>query len=204
MSHTLQEVAKATGRPYAVVKKHAQRGKLRTTKEGRAVVVTDDDLALYQASEGLERVAVELRVVEGDTTSLREASGEAGNAIARLPPKVAQAILDGIPRTGKGGHGGSPEPFRKATRDIPRPEIVIVEPSDEDPHAGHPVGFAWKENPRWERVSPLTWAIGEASWTWNGMGWEGSGSNKGKTLGVGISPASPYSERRPLSPSGNG
>lgn len=201
MSHTLQEVAKITERPYAVVKKHAQRGKLQTVLEGRSRVVTEEALAAYQAAEGLERTAAALRVVNDDLTELREAVGEAGNAIARLPSHVLGAILDGMPKTGKGGHSGRSTAFLEAKEGIPSKEPPVEPDEEVDPHGGRPVGFQWGEAPRWKHVSESTWAIGKATWTWNGLGWEAGGSIVGREIGEGISPANPYSEKRPMAPS---
>ena len=201
MSHTLQEVAKITGLPYAVVKKHSQRGKLRSMLAGRTRVVSDDDLAAYQAAMSLEKVAGELRTVDGDTKPLKTASLEAGNHIARLPSNIRTAILDGMPKTGKGGHAGKAEAFLASIEGVPHREPLEEPDEDVDPHGGKPVGFQWDEAPRWKRVSETTWAIGQAKWIWNGIGWEGAGAVDGRDLGEGVSPANPYSQKRPLAPS---
>lgn len=204
MSYTLQQVAQTTGRPYAVIKKHAQRGKLQTVLEGRNRVVTEEGLAAYQAAEGLEKVADAVRNPETPLSELKTRSNEAGNAISRLPPKIRDAILDGMPKTGKGGHSGKSEPFRNAVggeiRDAEGPE----EPNDDNPHGGKPVGFRWGEAPRWKHSSTDSWSLDGAIWTWNGLMWEGSGKAEGRTLADDISPANPYSEKRPLAVSGGG
>lgn len=197
MSHTLQEVAQITGKPYAVVKKHAQRGKLGTTREGRAVLVSDDQLAVYQSAEALDEVADALRASNGTGTPQLV---EAGNVIARLPPPVLTAILEGLPLMGKPKpRAGGPEPFREASKGVAH-KGPVSEPTDDDPHNGKRVGFAWRDAPRWRHSSETTWSLFETTWTWNGLLWEGGGAAEGRTLGEGISPASPYSHLRPSSP----
>jgi len=57
LGRTLHEVSASTGIDIAVLKKHAQRGKLRTTRGGRRVLVSDDDLLAYLMSEEVARVA---------------------------------------------------------------------------------------------------------------------------------------------------
>ena len=201
MSHTLQEVAKITGLHYAVVKKHAQRGKLKTSLEGRNRVVSDDDLAAYQASDALDKLSDALRDVDGDVKELKIASGEAGNHISRLPSHIRDAILNGMPKTGKGGHVGRSTDYLTAIEGVPTNPELEEPDEDVDPHGGRKIGFQWAETPRWKRVSESTWAIGNAKWTWNGLGWEGSGAAAGRELGEGVSPANPYSSKRPLAPS---
>lgn len=197
MSHTLQEVAQITGKPYAVVKKHAQRGKLGTTRDGRSVLVTDDQLALYQSAEALDELSDAVRASNGTGTPQLV---EAGNVIARLPSPVLNAILEGLPLTGKPKpRAGGPEPFREASRAVPH-KGPVAEPTEDDPHNSKPIGFAWRDTPRWKRTDETTWSLSGTTWTWNGMLWEGGGSAEGRTLGEGISPASPYSHLRPSSP----
>jgi hypothetical protein len=106
-----------------------------------------------------------------------------------------------MPKTGKGGHAGKPETFLKAIEGVPRNPPLEEPDEDVDPHGGHPIGFQWAETPRWKRISESTWAIGNAKWIWNGLGWEGAGAAAGRELGEGISPANPYSEKRPVAPS---
>lgn len=205
--YTLQQVAQLTRQSYMVVKKHAQRGKLQTVVQGRNRVVTEDGLAAYQAAEGLERVAEGVRGPETDQNALktlREASKEAGNAISRLPPKVRDAILDGMPKTGKGGHAGKSEPFRNAVGGEIRDAEVLEEPDDDNPHGGKPVGFQWRETPRWKRTSESTWSLDGALWTWNGLMWEGGGKAEGRSLADDVSPANPYADKRPMTVSKGG
>ena len=189
--HTLGEVATKTGQTLETVRKHVQRGKLVATKSGSAVTVSDEALDAYIASSGLRQAAMKVEA----TQQVREA----GNVIAKLPVHVVEAILAGIPM-GKKKVGDSVA-FQRATADLPMTETGVVEPTDENPHGGTKVGFQWQEAPRWKRVTENGWKLGDAIWAWNGLGWEGQGSMEGRVLGDGISPANPYSAKRPMEPS---
>lgn len=78
MSHTLAEVAERTGKSQAILRKHIERGKLRATKDGSRVLIEDDDLDSYLASDIFEEAA-----------SAASAGEEVGDIIARLPPRYA-------------------------------------------------------------------------------------------------------------------
>lgn len=187
---TLKEVADKTGRSEAVLRKHMERGKLRTTKEGGRTVVDGDDLDAYMTSEELSATAVAV-------LTSPDVPREIGNMIARLPRRVAESILMAMPTSKK--VTGAPELVDKAMRGLAKNP-----PADEgsdDPHFGHPVGFQHAESPRWKRTTSTTWALGDAKWSWNGLEWEGGGSRDGQSLGEGISPAAPASDRRPIAPS---
>lgn len=189
---TLAEVATATGQSLAVVRKHAQRGKLHTEHRGTTLVVTDEAFDAYVATDGLR-----------DAADAVEASGrvrEAGHHIARLPSRILEAILAGTPKEKK--KVGDSVAFREATAGIPAPATPLVEPDDDNPHGAAPIGHQWIDSPRWKRISEDTWALGAtARYTWNGMFWEGHGTVEGRQLGDGISPAHPFSHLRPIQPS---
>ena len=196
MSHTLQEVASITGKPYAVIKKHAQRGKLGTIRDGRSVLVTEDQLALYQSAEALDGLSDAVRARNGTGTP---ALIEAGNVIARLPSPVLNAILEGMPLTGKPKpRAGGPEPFREISKTVAH-KAQVPEPTDDDPHGSKPIGSHGVTRRAGSGPATRRGACG-VTWTWNGLLWEGGGSAEGRQLGEGITPASPYSHLRPSSP----
>ncbi len=186
---TLNEVAERTGQSLETIRKHAQRGKLVTSKSGTSVTVSEAAFDAYLAASGLRKAADKVE----RTGKVREA----GNILAKLPDHVARAILDGLPTSKKPGNG---EMFKKATRNVSK-NVEMPEPSDEDPHNSAPIGWQWSESPRWKRVDENSWKLGSAVWRWNGLAWEGSGTVEGRMLGDGISPASPYSDKRPMEPS---
>lgn len=190
---TLQEFAAETGVAYATLKKHAQRGQLKTRREGARIFIADEDAATYMLAHGLEKAADAVREFGSEADA---ALREVGNVIARLPARVQTAILEGLPTTKK---PGSPDAFIKAAAALP--QLPGVSGESDDPHFGHPVGYQHKESPRWKRTSATTWSLGESSWIWNSLFWEGAGEAEGRALAEGISPANPYSDQRPLGPS---
>lgn len=194
MSITLQEASTRSGVAYALLKKHAQRGKLRTSKDGPRLLVEEADLDAYLAAEKLGRTAA---AVEGQPVAV--IAREFGNAIASLPSHVQAAILEGMPT--QKSPGGSSAPFKKAVEGIPKRVAAPDVPEDVDPHRGFAVGHQHRHAPRWKRTSSSTWSLDGASWSWNGMFWEGGGSRDGQTLAVGISPAAPMADYRPIQPS---
>jgi len=117
---TLQEVAKRAGRSYDLVKKHAQRQRLRTTQRDGRTVVTEADFDAYMASETLEQAAEALR----SGKSPEEVQADLGTVLMRLPQTVKDAILAGV-------HAGSPEPVKAALKALgkkkPRPRDELDE-----------------------------------------------------------------------------
>jgi hypothetical protein len=195
---SLQEAAEKAGVKLDLLRKHIQRGKLRATKQdddGR-ITVTEDDLDLYIAGEGLDKMSTAAHSVAGTTKTFRETTREIGNLWGQVPPHVTGAILEGLPTSKK---QGSSEPFERATKNLPKSEPV--DEFSDDPHFGRPVGYRHKSSPRWTHINQSTWELDGAKWSWNGMFWEGGGSAVGRTLGDGISPGAPAADRRPLAPS---
>jgi excisionase family DNA binding protein len=192
---TLQQAAQVTGVSYPTLKKHAQRGKLRTQRgdDGRSIVVDESDLEAYMAVEHTTK-AMEAATGEPMPVYVREI----GNVIQRLPNKVIEAILAGMP-VAKPPKAGSSAPFLRAIEDIPRTPPGPEAPAD-DPHFGYPIGYQHRAAPRWKRSSASTWSLDGASWSWNGLFWEGGGVHEGRNLEDGFSPANPDSVMRPLSP----
>jgi len=189
MTYTISQIAKMTGRSEATVRQHLSRGRLRASREGGRTTVSQADLDAYLSSEELVATAPKVRGAAG-----ADVPREIGNMINRLPPHVAEAILDGIPTAKR---QGGPDAFNRiavtfATHDVP-------EESD-DPHWGFPIGHQHADSPRWYRASASTWQLGEARWSWNGINWEGGGSRAGVVLDEGLSPAHPWSDGRPLAP----
>lgn len=186
---SLKEASEKTGRSETILRKHIERGKLRATKEGNRSVIDSKDLDAYMTSEELSATAVAVL-----TSS--DVPREVGNMIARLPRPVAEAILMGMPTSKKAL--GSPELFDRATRSLTRNRPSMQD--NDDPHFGYPVGYQHTEAPRWKRTSNTTWSLEGAKWSWNGIEWEGGGSRDGQSLGEGITPAHPASDRRPTPP----
>lgn len=93
---TLQQVAEETGLNYALVKKHAQRQKLRTFHEGDRLFVSEGDLAAYLATEVMGK-AVDAAVGQPAETVAREFR----NAIASMPFQIQRAVVDGVPKPAK-------------------------------------------------------------------------------------------------------
>ena len=193
MTLTLQEVAQRTGRPYAVLKKHAQRGKLITHRDGARTVIEESDLEAYLLSEHLSEA-----VDRAEGQPLDTVTREVGNTIGRAPQFVIDSIIAGIPTQKK---PGSSTAFKTAIESIPKRQIEDVSgPVDpDDPHCGFPIGWIHQFQPKWARVNSSRWSLGDAWYVWNGIFWEGGGVREGVILGEGQSPASPYSDCRPLS-----
>jgi excisionase family DNA binding protein len=188
---TLQRAAERAGIPFETFRKAAQRGHIRTVREGERVLVESDDLDLYLATQKLKEA---IPLAQTDTERFIR---DVGNAIARMPTQIQQGILEGI------GHGkvqASPEPARRAMKAFPKTQEAPPHEVD-DPHFGNPVGYRHSSRPAWKRISASTWRLGDATWSWNGLGWEGGGSAAGRALGDGISPASPYADQRPMTSS---
>lgn len=190
MTKTLAEVAEITGRPEATLRKHIQRGRLIATVEAGRSVVSDPDLDRYLTAEELTTTAETVRKPETNVPR------EIGNMIGRLPPSIANAILDGMPTQKK--PAGDPEAFKKDTKNTRKNPPVEID--DSDPHRGYPIGYQHTEKPRWKRTSKSTWSLDGATFAWNGMGWEGGGARDGMLLTDDVSPADPYSDKRPLGP----
>jgi excisionase family DNA binding protein len=186
VTHSLQEVAELTGRSQAVLRKHIERGKLRATKDGSRTTISDDDLDRYLAADELDKTSHALTTTD-DLTPL-------STLLARLPPKIQQAILDGMP---SGKKQGSPEPFKKAVADLRGDTLPVAGADADDPHQGHPRGFAHSSAPRWKRTGPSTWTLGKRTFSWNGFGWEGGQDAEGTELEEGISPANGQPDLRP-------
>lgn len=190
---TLQEFAAETGVAYATLKKHAQRGQLKTRREGARIFIADEDAETYMVAHGLEKAADAVREFGSEGEA---AVREVGNVIARLPARVQTAILEGLPTTKK---PGSPDAFLKAAAAVP--QLPEVSGESDDPHFGRPIGYQHAESPRWKRVSESRWSLNGSSWDWNGLFWEGKGDAEGRAIGEGISPSNPFSDQRPLGPS---
>lgn len=186
MSYTLAEVADRTGKTQANLRKLIERGQLIAEKEGGRTVITDEALDNFMGGGILDQAADEVRAGKAIET---------GNTIARLPPKILSAILEGLPTSKK--PAGSPEPWLTATKGLHKQELPV---ETDDPHWGFKVGHRHVDGPRWERKNKNTWVHDDASWTWNGFLWEGGGSRSGITLAEGISPAHPNTHFRPLAP----
>lgn len=196
---TLKEAADKAGISYAGIRKDAERGKIKTTRDGQRTMVSDEALAAYMASKSLVRLSESI-ASNGKMSNLTAGVRELGNIWANLDPKIQQAILDGVPRTSNGKvSGGNSEAWRRATKG--RRERPVVEASD-DPHFGHPIGYQHHTTPRWKRTSESTWSLGDVTWSWNGLVWEGGGAAAGRVISDdSVSPAAPASDRRPLGPS---
>jgi len=192
----LKDAADKAGISYAAMRKDAERGKIKVKRDGNRTVTTDEDLAAYMASKGLAKLADTL----GDTKAVTAGVRELGNIWANLDPKLQAAILDGIPKTSNGKvSGGNAEAWKRATKG--RREVSVTEESP-DPHFGHPVGYRHRQTPRWGRISESTWELDGATYSWNGLVWEGGGKAEGRVLSDdNVSPAAPASDRRPLAPS---
>lgn len=197
----LTEIAEQEKIPIERLRKHIQRGKLKATRqEDGRYTITDGDWATYLTVEKLGEVGESLQETVVPAKKLAQQVREIGNLFGNLPPAIANAILAGMPTTKK--PGGDPEGVAKAFEAAgarPNPPD-LVETSD-DPHFGHPIGYQHKASPRWKRVSASTWELDGAKWSWNGFGWEGSGTVADRTLGEGVNPAAPAVDRRPLAPS---
>lgn len=195
MSHTLAEIAEITGKSQAVLRKHIERGKLAVSKDGNRILVEDEALEAYQASDIFEEASVASQTKNG---------WEVGNIIARLPTRFLNAILDGIPTAKK---AGSPTAWEAATIDVPKRPTPV---KDGDPHWGFKVGHQHNDEPRWARSNSNTWRLGDATFTWDPemKAWVGGGVRSGVYLhddleGEGnISPANPATHFRPLAPPG--
>lgn len=178
MSHTLAEVAEQTGKSAAILRKHIERGKLKASKDGPRVVIEDDDLDAYLASDIFEEAA----------THVSSGGIEVGSIFARLPPRFVTAILDGM---------GTPKQWQDATAGMaPGPSYPM---NTDDPHYGFAVGYRHEVSPRWSRVDAKTWKLGNVTYTWDGSSWQGGGDRDG-ALRQGISPAHPDTFFRPLGP----
>lgn len=188
MSRTLAEVSEKTGKSQVALRKMIERGQLAAEKESGRLVISDEAFEALLGASVLEDAADEIRL--GNTH-------EVGNIFARLPNRIAAAILEGMPS--QKNKTGTPQPYLKATEGVRRVKQPPFDP--DDPHMGFPVGHRHTHAPRWKRSSKSTWSLDGASWTWNGFMWEGSGERTGMQLGDGISPAHPDSTLRPLPPS---
>lgn len=189
MSHTLAEVAEQTGKTQTILRKHIERGKLRATKDGPRLLIEDEDLEDYLASDIFEEASVAVQQNKN--------SWEIGNIIAKLPVRLRNAISDGMPTAKK---AGSPDAWIAATNDIPKQRVPV---QDGDPHWGFTVGYQHLEEPRWTRNNSSTWSIGGASYSWDPAGiWVGGGTKEGIFLPDDISPANPDTHFRPLAPGG--
>jgi excisionase family DNA binding protein len=184
--YTVGQVAKLAGVNEATVRQHIVRGRLIAEKDGGRTLITQAALDAYLTEDALVETAAEVRKPGANVPR------EIGNMLARLPAHVAEAILAGIPTAKK---AGSPDAFNMAIEQLPKREV----PEEEgDPHAGYPIGHQHLEPPRWKRVSDSTWRLDDAAFTWSGSQWVGT--RDGAFLGEGISPSSPWSDRRPLAP----
>lgn len=195
---SLAEVAERTGLGIETLRKHVQRNKLRATRgDDGKYSVKDADLELYMAGDLFASMTA---AAHDAAKPAPEAVRELGNIFGQVPTNILNAILSGIPHSSnKGTSPGNPAAFLAATKGMP-PGPPVIEDS-EDPHFGHPIGYAHEVSPRWKRISESTWELDKARWSFNGFGWEGSGSADGRELAEGISPAAPASDRRPLAPS---
>lgn len=179
---SLQSAAQMTGIAYATIKKDAQREKLRVTREGGKVFTTEEDLEVYVAGKQIVRIVESTAGQPADVFPR-----EIGNGIANLPPRLLNAILDGIPTAKK--PGGSAAYLRERAAVPHAPPSVVPDP--DDPHNGYPVGYQHTQAPRWKRTSESTWSLAGATWSWNGLFWEGGGTRVDSTLGEGVSPSNP-------------
>lgn len=186
-TYTIAEVAELTGRSEQTVRQHASRGRLAVLKDGLRTLVTQQALDAYMSVDALETAVEAVKAPEADVPR------EIGNMLSRLPPHVAEAILEGLPTSKRPGSGDA---FARVTARLP--ERPVPEPSD-DPHWGFPVGYQHVDAPRWKRSTKNAWSLGDATYSWNGFNWEGGGSRDG-ALPVDISPADPWSDRRPMAP----
>jgi len=193
---SLQQAAAKYGVPYALLKKHAQRGKIEITKDGSRTSVTDEAMEAYRDAEKLG-TAVDTMSRAADHSGYRDL----GNVIANLGSKAQEAILAGMPLAGRapGPRSGNSDAFKALPTRGDIDEHPLVKHAD-DIHFMFPVGFAHSSSPRWERVDESTWKLGDATYTFTGFGWEGGGSKAGVILGDGITPAHPDAGRRPLGP----
>lgn len=202
MKLTLQQAAERANVGYEAMKKHAQRGQLRTSKDGAGgrLVIDSDDLDAYVAT-GAMADAVEASQGKDGPGVAREIA----SAITNMSPSIQQAILDGIPSP-SAKRLGSSEPFRKAREREPVNRRANIDEAAAEaarklgPHCGYPIGHVHTFAPQWYRSSESTWRLGGASWSWNGYEWEGGGVRAGASLGDGISPADPDADRRPSAP----
>lgn len=200
MKLTLQQAAERAGITYEAMKKHSQRGRLRTTKDGSSSVIDSDDLDAYIATGAMADAVAAAQGKDGPGVAREIAS-----AIQNMSPSIQQAILDGLPSPSSKKLGGS-ESFKKVRDRQPQnPAAAQIEAEAETaralgPHCGYPIGHQHEYPPRWYRSSESTWRMEGASWSWNGFEWEGGGMRAGATLGEGISPADPDADRRPSAP----
>jgi hypothetical protein len=195
MPLTLPEAAEKAGVSIATIKKQQQRGQIRATKgDSGRLEVSEDDFALYLASRGLLEAS---ETAEKGMPELPKLVHDVGDVFGALPAHIADAILAGVAHKG----GASPEPFRAAMEGLGNETSrQIAEPSAEDPHASCPIGYRHVSSPAWGRVSELTWELNGGTYTWTGLFWEGGSVFDGRVLDEGISPASPYSDKRPSAP----
>lgn len=184
--YTVSQVAKLTGVSEATLRQHIARGRLVAEKDGTRSIVTQASLDAYLAAGALSEAATEVRRPGADVPR------EIGNMLNRLPPHVAEAILAGVPTSKKAGSG---EAFNRSIEQLPKRDV----PEDAgDPHWGYPIGYQHLESPRWKRISETAWRIEDVTYSWNGFAWECS--REGVEIGSDISPANPWSDRRPLAP----
>ena len=185
-TYSLSEISKATGVSEVVLRQHVSRGQLRADKAGGRLMVAQADLDAYLATREVSSTAKALKAPSADVPR------EIGNMFARLPSSVVEAILGGMPTAKKAGSGDA---FRKLSEQLPHQPVPEA---SGDPHWGFAIGYQHREAPRWKRVSDSTWSLDGVSWRWDGYEWVGSKPDA--TLGMGISPASPWSDQRPLAP----
>ena len=186
--YTLSEAAEITGRSVSTLRQHIVRGRLIAEKDGNRTLIPSDRLDAYMSAETLIAAVPMVRI----STNVPK---EIGNMIERLPPKVIEAILEGLPTSKKAGSGTA---FRAISETLPHQGLPV---ESEDPHWGFSVGHQHVDAPKWKRMSANTWSLGDGRWSWNGIGWEGGGSREGVILEEGMSPASPFADQRPLAPS---
>lgn len=165
---TLQEISRTTGIEVSTLKKHAQRGKLKTSRDGTRVMVDDADLEAYLASEEVARTADSVR-----GKSMDDVADDISSMIARMPQSAKDAILRRMT---------TERP--KAIRDVklmsvalvsdplPGQEFKVVKPEPTDAHFGFPVGYQHPDDPKWKRVSETAWRLKGQTYSWNGLFWD--------------------------------
>jgi hypothetical protein len=89
---TLTAAAEATGIPYDTLKKHAQRGQIRTSKDadGRPMIA-QEDLEVYVAARNLTAA---IDRAEGEPAAVF--SREIAAAFGGLPASLKQAIAEAV------------------------------------------------------------------------------------------------------------
>jgi hypothetical protein len=154
---TLQEVARETGVDIAVLKKHVQRGKLRSVKDGARTMIEDDALEAYRTSEELAKVAEGVR-----GQPMATVTRDIGSLIAGMSQSARDQILRHL----------SSEPQRKPRQTVETNSVSAAAVDPKDVHFGFPIGYAHPNDPKWKRITASTWKLGGQKYSWNGLFWE--------------------------------